>query len=578
MRIMNLRRSENAPGPAFAGLGVALLLAACLVAPSPAAAAEETKTEGAADASPETRDLSEALMAAEFAWQDGRHAAAAKHFARAAELSDDPAIAEHATRVALVAKEAALARTCLERWRKLAPDAIGIAQSEAVLLLNENKTDEAIAKLTDLLGQGDQGRKLVAQLLLSVVNGDTSELLLGKLGAVDDLPGGPDVAVLLSQIALQLKEPGLALDLADRAIARYPQSAAAYAWRGRLLATSEPKDAARAQADFEHALKLEPGNKVLRLAYAAALEESGDALEAARFLGKGDQDDDILVARAAYAARANDAAEMKAAYAALKALPPPRDDARLELLGQLGELTGAKKEAMTFYKEVGRGERWLSSQLRVAVLTDDLGQHEEALAKLKALRAEGIDDDEKLGESFLLEGELHLRKKDREAAIKVYDDGLRVLGDDRRLLYARALVAEQLDRIEDAERDLRRIVTLDPEDADALNALGYTLADRTDRHEEALELIKKALEKKPNEAAIVDSMGWVQFRLGNKDESLKFLRQAYELKPDPEIAAHLGEVLWTAGQREEARRIWDQGRKLDPKNELLKRTVDRLTR
>jgi tetratricopeptide (TPR) repeat protein len=209
---------------------------------------------------------------------------------------------------------------------------------------------------------------------------------------------------------------------------------------------------------------------------------------------------------------------------------------------------------------------------------DDLGQHEEALAKLKALRAEGIDEDEKLGESFLLEGELHLRKKDREAAIKVYDDGLRVLGDDRRLLYARALVAEQLDRIEDAERDLRRIVTLDPEDADALNALGYTLADRTDRHEEALELIKKALEKKPNEAAIVDSMGWVQYRLGNKDESLKFLRQAYELKPDPEIAAHLGEVLWSAGQREEARRIWDQGIKLDPKNELLKRTVDRLTR
>jgi tetratricopeptide (TPR) repeat protein len=504
--------------------------------------------------------------------------AAAKHFARAAELSDDPAVAEHATRVALVAKESTLARACLARWRKLAPDALGIAQSEAVLLLNEDKMDDAVVKLVELLRQGDQGRKLVAQLLLSVVNGEVSEKLLGKLGAVDELPGGPDVAVLLSQVAFQIKQPGLALDLADRALKRYPESAAAYAWRGRLLATSEPKDPDRAKADFEKALALEPTNKVLRLAYAATLEDAGKSAEAARFLGAGEQDDDILVARAAYAARANDPAELKGAYAALKALAPPRSDARLELLGQLGELTGAKKEAMAFYKEVGRGERWLSSQLRVAVLMDDLGQRDEALEKLKALRAEGIDDDDKLGESYLLEGELQLRRKDRVAALAVYDEGLRALSDDRRLLYARALVAEQLDRIEDAERDLRRIVTLDPEDADALNALGYTLADRTDRHDEALDLIKKALEKKPNEAAIVDSMGWVQFRLGNKDESLKYLRQAYELKPDPEIAAHLGEVLWTTGQRDEARRVWDQGKKLDPKNELLKRTVDRLTR
>jgi tetratricopeptide (TPR) repeat protein len=154
-----------------------------------------------------------------------------------------------------------------------------------------------------------------------------------------------------------------------------------------------------------------------------------------------------------------------------------------------------------------------------------------------------------------------------------------VLGDDRRLLYARALVAEQLDRIDGRgarpapHRDAR------PRGRRTRSTRWATRwPTATDRHEEALELIKKALEKKPNEAAIVDSMGWVQFRLGNKDESLKFLRQAYELKPDPEIAAHLGEVLWSAGQREEARRIWDQGSKLDPKNELLKRTVDRLTR
>jgi uncharacterized protein (TIGR02996 family) len=480
--------------------------------------------------------------------------------------------------VALVAKNLELARKCLERWRKLAPDSLGITQSEAVLLLNSGKEDESVSRLSELLAAGEEGRKLVAQLLLSVVNGDIGTKLLGQLGALPELPGGPDVAVLLSQIAAQLKQPGLALDLADRAVARYPDSAAALAWRGRLLATEEPKDPARAKLDFERALKLDPENRTMRLAYAAVLDDGGDSAAAARFLGKGKQDDDMLVARAAYAARGNDESELKASYAALKALPPPRTDPRLELLGQLGDLTGAKKEAMAFYREIGRGERWLAAQLRIAVLLDDLGQHDEAFAALKALRSEGIDDDDKLAESFLLEAELRLRRKERDAAMAVYESGLKALPDERRLLYARALLAEQMDRITEAERDLRRIVELNPDDADALNALGYTLADRTERHEEALGLIEKALAKKPDEPAIIDSMGWVQFRMGRRDEALKYLRRAYELKPDPEIAAHLGEVLWSGGEKDQARKVWEQGRKLEPKNELLKQTVNRLAR
>ena len=126
-------------------------------------------------------------------------------------------------------------------------------------------------------------------------------------------------------------------------------------------------------------------------------------------------------------------------------------------------------------------------------------------------------------------------------------------------------------------RDLRRVLELKPNDADAMNALGYTLADRTDKKDEALLLIQRAMALKPGEPAIIDSMGWVQYRLGNLDQELTQLKQAYLKQPDAEIAAHLGEVLWAAGQKDEARKVWEQGRKKDAANKVLLDTIKRLS-
>ena len=572
------RRTPRALAAALA-IVVASSLGACSStgAARPESPNSPQAAKSAAAAQPEARDLSEALLAGEFAWQDGRQAAAAKHYARAAQLSGEAKIAEHATRVALVAKEWDLARQDLARWRELAPDAAGIEQSEAVLALSESQPDTADEKLRALLALGEEGRRLVAQVILASTSAQSGIEVVQRLGASADLPGGVNAAVLLSQIALQLKDAKLALTLAERAVERFPV-ASAFGWRGRLLTAGELRDSKRAKQDFERALKLDPNDKTLRLTYAAVLDEDGDPAAAARFLAQGKPEDELLVARAAYAARANDQGLMKSAYEALKALPPPHTEARLELLGQLAELTGAKKEALAWYREIGHGEHWLSAQLRIPVLLDDLGQPAQALASIEALRAEGIEDDEQLANSFLLESELHTRHGAKALALASFARGLVALPDNRALLYGRALLNEQMDRIDDAERDLRRIVAMDPEDADALNALGYTLADRTTRYEEALKYIEQALAKKPEEPAIVDSMGWVHFKLGRRSEALEFLRRAFQLRADPEIAAHLGEVLWAGGQREEAKKIWAQGRKLDAKNALLKRTMERLQR
>jgi tetratricopeptide (TPR) repeat protein len=143
------------------------------------------------------------------------------------------------------------------------------------------------------------------------------------------------------------------------------------------------------------------------------------------------------------------------------------------------------------------------------------------------------------------------------------------------VLYARSLVAEKLDLLDQMEQDLRDILARDPEDARALNALGYTLADRTDRYQEALGYIEKAAIKAPDDPAVIDSLGWVHYRLGNLELARKHLQRAYDLSGDAEIAAHLGEVLWQLGDRAGAEAVWREARESQPENDVLERTIQR---
>ena len=157
----------------------------------------------------------------------------------------------------------------------------------------------------------------------------------------------------------------------------------------------------------------------------------------------------------------------------------------------------------------------------------------------------------------------------------IYDAALEAFPDDENLLYARALAAVKRDRIVAAEQDLRRIIEIDPEHADALNALGYTLADRTDRYEEAKKYIERAFALKPEEPAILDSMGWVNYRLGNYELAIDYLRRALANMSDGEIAAHLGEVLWAMDRRTEAWEVWDAAIEEHPDHDYLKEVINR---
>jgi Flp pilus assembly protein TadD len=167
--------------------------------------------------------------------------------------------------------------------------------------------------------------------------------------------------------------------------------------------------------------------------------------------------------------------------------------------------------------------------------------------------------------------------------VKQWPEAYKILGqanerfpDDVDLLYEQAMMAEKMRRPDEMERLLRRVIELKPDHFHAYNALGYTLADRNTRLDEAQGLVQKALELAPNEPFIIDSLGWIQYRMGRREEALRNLQRAYQSRPDAEIAAHLGEVLWAMGRRDEARKVWREGRERDSGNEVLKDTLARL--
>jgi tetratricopeptide (TPR) repeat protein len=176
----------------------------------------------------------------------------------------------------------------------------------------------------------------------------------------------------------------------------------------------------------------------------------------------------------------------------------------------------------------------------------------------------------------LIEGQVLSDAGYLEEAYNVYAQALENDPDNEDLLYSRALAAEKLGKYELAEQDMRHILRNDPDNVRTLNALGYTLADRTDRYQEALGYISRALQQKPDDPAIIDSMGWVQFRLGNLAEARRYLERAWELTRDSEIGAHLGEVLWAQGEYDAARRIWDEAKLTNPDNPALLDVLKRI--
>ena len=526
--------------------------------------------------SAELREALGPLMEGEFALQQGETEVAADAFARAAALTDDPAIAERAVRVALAVKDAALARKGLERWAALAPEADDLLAARLRLALLEGQPEQARAAAGALLNQPEGWRPLAAALVAAADPAQAGELL-GQLLDNAQLPDEMDAWLAFGGVALRLRDTALYERLARAAVERFPTEARALIWKAEAAMARKDNKTARQALDAVQALAgLTAGES---LAVAAQLNALGDPAAAALALKGAGDDVRVLSARAAYLAAAEDKPGLAALYAEAVAKTPEKDapPMRLLLLGQLAEVQEDNAAAMAWYRQIKDGLQYEQAQLRIAVLLDRSGAHDAAVDLLREIQASDTEWGEIVRDAYLLEAELAHARGDIAAELGALDRGLEIFQDDAMLRYNRALAYERSDRVEEAIADLRALAAGEPENADWLNALGYTLVDRTDAYEEGLALIEKAIALKPDSAAIQDSLGWALHRLGRDEEALPYLRRAFALQRDAEVGAHLASVLDALGQHEEARSILRLAHEIEPANRALRRVLDALS-
>jgi tetratricopeptide (TPR) repeat protein len=268
---------------------------------------------------------------------------------------------------------------------------------------------------------------------------------------------------------------------------------------------------------------------------------------------------------------AGDEAKARQLFASLTEAPNRKMQAYF-YLGVIDARAGRYQDAVQWFDKITDGPTVFEAQVNSISALINLGQISEARNRLAEARKQFPREAMRL---YLLEGELLTKNQDYASAFDLLSQALKEMPGQSELLYSRALVAEELGRMDVLESDLKAVLEKNPNDANALNALGFSLAERGERLDEAKSYIAKALEFKPADPAILDSYGWVSYRLGDKATALDYLRRAYKLFPDPEIGSHYGEVLWESGKQQEAKKVWQELLRKDPNHKNVKKVMSR---
>jgi len=519
----------------------------------------------------------EPALTGEFALQAGKLPEAAIAYLAAAEATaGDADLAERATRIAMLANDDARAGRALALWRERAPGSLAMRSATAALAMREGRQAEAVQQLQALLQQPDpQAWKLaVAALVGGGRDPAVPAAVLDALVTAQALPDNLDAWQELGRLALRMERPALAQRMVEEVVRRFPDDP-----RVTLLQASQLQQAGNTPQAVALLQGLEPKARQdpeLRNALAIAYDVMEQPAAAERILSTGPQDVQTWGMRASLLAKQQDSPGLSALHDELARAASKPDPAQRLLLGKIAEYLERYDEAVTWYHSVPGGDELGEARLRAANAQALLGRQDKALAEVRAIQSDaGVDDDTRR-DAWLLESELQLRAGNDAGELDALARGLAAYPDENALLYARALAWERRDDIPRAEADLRKILVTEPENVAALNALGYTLADRTRRYQEALELIQRARVAEPDNPAIIDSHGWVLHRLGRNEEALVQLRRAWSLARDAEIGAHLAEVLWALQRPEEARQALAEAARLDPENRALKRAQEKI--
>ncbi|CAM5478975.1 TPR repeat-containing protein OS=Pseudomonas fragi OX=296 GN=NCTC10754_02261 PE=4 SV=1 [Pseudomonas fragi] len=522
-----------------------------------------------------SEDTLYSLLSAELAGQRNRLDIALDNYVTQAINTQDPGISERAFRIAeyLGADQAALDTSLI--WVKNAPDDIEAQRAAAIQLARNGRYDESLVYMEKVLqAKGDTHFDFLA---LAAIETD-AETRAGLQKSFDSLLAKhPDNGQLIFGKALLMQQDGDAEGALKLLEKNPPQNGeiAPILLRARLLQSLNRGD--EALPLLKKSVSQYPDDKRLGLTYARTLVEQNRMAEAkvqfASLVEQYPEDDELRFSLALVCLEGKSWDEAEGYLQELIERDSHVDSAHLNL-GRIAEERNDPEGALVEYALVGPGNEYLPAQLRQADILISHRRGAEASKKLALARDAQPDYAIQL---YLIEAETLAANNQTDRAWNTLQQALKQYPDDLNLLYSRAMLAEKRNDLEQMERDLRAIIQREPDNAMALNALGYTLSDRTTRYAEAKALIQQAYDLSPDDPAVLDSLGWVNFRLGNLDEAERLLRQALERFPDQEVAAHLGEVLWANGKQREAKKIWGTFLKENPDSPILRKTILRLT-
>lgn len=554
------------------------LLAACTAtapAPEQSAATEDSVDSSATKAAERSipPDSLYPLLVAEFALRQRAYDLALQQYMEQSTLLRDPGLSEHTTHLTQFLQRDDEALRSAQLWIELDPDSLEANQTLAEMLIRRGRNLEAVPLLATV--QRESGGANFPALMSGYgqLNGEQkAELEQAIDGLSREFPDNTGLLLTLALIEAENQRYEAALDHLDRLFEMEPEQPQALLLEARILVEEEARNP---YARLERVLQDNPDATMLRLQYAGLLTatDMNAAREQFEILSQeAPRDADLLFSLALINREIGDN-EAASDYLLRSIELGRRTSESYYYLGRIAEDDGETEQAIEYYEQVTEGEEYLVACSRAGKLLTDAGDQARRLAWFDEQRAANPGYSAQL---YGLEAEILTQAGEDDEAMAVFNQALAELPDNMPLRYARAMLYDRRGDLSAMERDLRDIVASDPDNATALNALGYTLADRTTRYDEALQLISRALELRPNEPAILDSMGWVMYRMGRYEEALEYLNRAYAEFPDPEVAAHLGEVLWVSGETNAAREIWLDALQRDPGHPILMRTLSRL--
>lgn len=544
------------------------LLAACVLSVQ---AADEAADANVLPRQELTPQILYQFLLAEIAGSRGEAGLSAEAYADLATRTRDPRIARRAAEIGLFARRYDLALTSARLWLELEPASAQARQTVAGLMASAGQSDDLSAHLTrQLAAAGSEvGPQLMQLNRMMARHPDKSAVQRVIDQVTTPYLGLAEAHFARAQAAHNAKDGATALREIERALELRPDWEHAALVRAQLTANSG--EALSFLADFVAA---HPKASEVRLVYARSLVNDKRYGEARRefqtLLAENQSNGDIIYAVAVLSIQLNDLDDAERHLKRLIELGYAEINNVRIYLGQIAEERQQWGDALKWYDQVGAGEQYLPARMRVAHVLSRQGKLADARRSLQESTASNARE---RGQLLIAEAQLLREAGHYGDAYKVLDGGLSQHPDQVDLLYESALAAERVGKNDVVERNLRRLIDIKPDHAHAYNALGYSLADRNERLDEALQLIDKALQLAPEDPFILDSKGWVLFRRGDAKAALEVLQKAFGLRADPEIAAHLGEVLWTLGRRDEATKTWSEAIKANPTNEVLVGTV-----